>query len=217
MDKYDLVLDIIEHPDKYSDAQISELLSDTECKELYNLLCKTSATMKIMNGKRSPDIDEEWEKIKVRVRHVWCFNFLSPGSRAASIVILSLTSIAALALGVAVVVSESSTAKTDSERDQTTIVNSADIITADSNDTVITLQEDIPTETLLYKDVPLEKILEDIAESHNLTVDYRNKETAKLHLYYKLNPALPLTEVIDQLNTFEQINIHLNDNTLIVD
>lgn len=40
MDKYDIVLDLIEHPAEYTPEKIEEMLSDPETREIYNLLCK---------------------------------------------------------------------------------------------------------------------------------------------------------------------------------
>lgn len=60
MDKYKLVLDIIEHPDKYSSEKLQTILSDPKTKELYNLLCKrirqsrpTKRSISMPNGRSS--------------------------------------------------------------------------------------------------------------------------------------------------------------------
>lgn len=46
---------------------------------------------------------------------------------------------------------------------------------------------------------------------------FDNKEAATLHLYYRLDPSLSIDEVISQLNTFEQINIKRQGDTLTID
>ena len=46
MDKYDVALDIIEHPENYTSAQLSEILSDPEMREIYNVLVKTQSAAK---------------------------------------------------------------------------------------------------------------------------------------------------------------------------
>ena len=45
MDRYELVLEIIEHPEKYSADRLSEIFSDPETKKIYNLLCKTDSAI----------------------------------------------------------------------------------------------------------------------------------------------------------------------------
>ena len=60
MDKYDLVLDIIEHSEKYSSEQLAEIMSEPETREIYNLLCKTESAIK---DSEEPDVSNEWEKL----------------------------------------------------------------------------------------------------------------------------------------------------------
>ena len=45
MDKYDLVLDIVEHPEKYTSEQLAEIMSDPDTKEGYNMLCKVDSAI----------------------------------------------------------------------------------------------------------------------------------------------------------------------------
>lgn len=219
MDKYDLVLDLVEHPDRYSDAQICDILSDTECKALYTLICKTGATLRQKNVYVAPDIDSEWQKVCAHKKNVNLFKPLRPGLRAASMVALVLTSFAAVAIGLAVAVRHHiERAAPLHEPDIKEIAGNDAASVSMVNDSIVeTLNSGTPAEPVLYKDEQLGKIVEDIAKHHNLTVEYRNKETAGLHLYFKFNPAASLEEVIDQLNTFERINIVINGNTLIID
>lgn len=214
MDKYDLVLDIIEHPDNYTPEQLTEILSDPETREIYNLLCTTDSAIEAGN---SIDVDAEWHQFTrmhtVRPRRP----FMRFGSRAASIVAIICTSIVAVAAGIAVTITVTDYHKSEPE---------ADSQTADATPYVATVPDTITTSpdsvgaagiTIMFEDEPLEAIMQTIADTYGLTVEFNNPETASLHLYYRLDPALPLDEVISQLNTFDQINIQRNDNTLIID
>ena len=58
MDKYELVLDIVEHPEKYTSGQLAEIMSDQETREIYNLLCKTESAIE---ANEEVDVDAEWE------------------------------------------------------------------------------------------------------------------------------------------------------------
>ncbi|MDE6021682.1 MAG: hypothetical protein K2H01_11895 [Ruminococcus sp.] len=213
MDKYDLVLDLVEHPDKYSPVEIEELLSDPELKEIYTLLCKTGASLKINEEHSGPDVDEEWQKVCAQNR-ASRFRFSIFGNRAASLVIISLTSLAALAIGVAIAVMHPN-------KNEPSVVSNVDIKNEESkvngNDTFTIVDEILPTEPVLYKDETLGVILDVVAKSYGVSVKFCTEDTSNLHLYFRFNPELPLTEVVDQLNTFEQINIRVEDKTLIVD
>ncbi|MBD5177378.1 MAG: DUF4974 domain-containing protein [Bacteroidales bacterium] len=56
-----------------------------------------------------------------------------------------------------------------------------------------------------------------IASNYGLEVKFINPEKSTLRLYYKFDNSRPVEHIIDQLNTFEQINISIEDNTLIVE
>lgn len=213
MDKYDLVFDIVEHPEKYSPQQIEGLLSDPEAKEIYNLLCKTDGTV---NATGEVDVDAEWERFSRRHVKAARGRFVWFGSRAASIAVIVCTSIVAVAAGLAVTVAvidrkpEATTAgKTDSIEAP---ISNLHAINAAQIDTVPALNDPV-----IFENEPLEEIMKAIGTTYGIDVVFNNSEAAALHLYYKLNPSLPIDEIITQLNTFEQINITREGETITID
>ena len=212
MDKYDLVLDMIEHPENYTSEQLAELLAEPETREIYNLLCKTDSAIEASRG---IDVDAEWEcfaqKRGRRPRHA----YLCRGSRAASIAAIVGSSVVAVAAGIAVTVAVV-THKLEPVAKEATIVSTAmpatteDIITP--ADTVRSLSE-----PMMFENEPLEAIIKEVAAAYGVEVKFNNREVASLHLYYKLDTSLPLKEVVEQLNTFEQINIKQDGNILNID
>ena len=65
--KWDLLLDLLEHPEKYSETQKDELLGDEEVNELYQQLVETRQSLDFGKSKeemKMPSIDAEWEKLK---------------------------------------------------------------------------------------------------------------------------------------------------------
>lgn len=212
MDKYDLVLDIVEHPEKYTSEQLAVMMSDPETKEIYNLLCKTDSAIE---ANEEVDVDAEWEdfskKYPVRSRRT----FLWFGSRAAAIAAIAGTSIVAVAAGIAVTV----TVIGHKQEPVAESVVVAPSVVAASTDTV-TVENDtvmVGLTPVMFENEPLEKIMKEVAGAYGVDVRFDNREAALLHLYYKFDPSLPLTEIVEQLNTFEQINIKHNGNILTID
>ena len=70
---------------------------------------------------------------------------------------------------------------------------------------------------MLFEDATLQAIMDEVAKTYRVQISFNDKDAAALHLYYKFDPALPLDEIIAQLNAFEQINITRNGDTLIID
>ena len=60
MDKFEKILDIIDHQEKYSDEEIREILQDEECRKLYQTMMEVDSALE----SPSPiiNVDEEWEK-----------------------------------------------------------------------------------------------------------------------------------------------------------
>lgn len=212
MGKFDLVLDIIEHPEKYTSEQLADIMSDPETREIYNLLCKTESAIK---GSEEPDINTEWKKFSdsqsVHPRRISsCL-----GSRAASIAAIVGSSIAALAAGIAITVSVIDN-KSKPLAEITAVATPA---VAVSTDTIATKCDtvNVSLTPVMFENEPLEKIMNEVAKAYRVEVKFNDVNVASLHLYYKFDPSLTLNEVIEQLNTFEQINIRRNGNTLNID
>lgn len=212
MDKYDLVLDIVEHPEKYTSGQLAEIMSDSETAEIYNLLCKADSAIE---ADKETDVDAEWGDFSEKhfaVVHRTLFRF---GSRAASIAAIVGSSIVAVAAGIAVTVSVIDR-KTEPVGENASVVPS---VVAVSADTIATVSDSVKVSLtpIMFENEPLEKIMKKVAEAYGVGVRFNNQESATLHLYYKLDTSLPLNEVVEQLNTFEQINIKQNGNILTID
>lgn len=211
-DKYTLVLDIIEHSDDYTSGQLAEILSDPETREIYNILCMTRSAV---DADKDIDVETEWERFTQEHAGSHRRRFAVPGRRAASIAAIIGTSIVAVAAGIAVTVAVIVHKPEPTPCVETTTpstVAETTVGTATKNDTI-----NATPAPVMFENEPLERIMERIAATYGIKVKFNNKEAASLHLYYRLDPSLPLNEVVEQLNTFEQINITQNGNTLNID
>ena len=57
------LLDALEHPENYSDAEVEQILTDSEAREVYDMLRKTadaSAPVAEIN------LDEEWRRFEAK-------------------------------------------------------------------------------------------------------------------------------------------------------
>lgn len=212
MDKYELVLDIIEHPENYTPERLTEIMSDPETREIYNILCKTDSAVAASKG---VDVDAEWDEfarkhnVRRRLRFLW------PGNRTASIAAITGTSIIAVAAGIAITVAINDNRPEPIPNNVTVTPNLESL----SKNTVIMSDDTvrIAKEPVMFEDEPLETIMKEVAATYGVEVMLNNEETASLHLYYRLDPSQPINEVVEQLNTFERINIRQDGNILIID
>ena len=217
MDKYEIALDITEHPENYTAERLKEILADKEVREIYNLICKTASAAE---AGRRVDTDAEWERFagahglvkKSRKKGL----LLWPMSRAASIIAFVTTTFVAMAVGVAVTVAVTDKKAKEQNQEKTEIAQTAATPTTDSV-TALTDSMRAATGPILFENETLSTIMDAVSKAYGVEVRFKNKETGELHLYYKLDTSLPIEEIVAQLTTFEQIKISLKDNTLTIE
>ena len=65
--KTDLLLQMTEQPEQYTEEQWRDILSDDECRELYTLMALTQGAMRAAQADAAlteDEITEDWEKVK---------------------------------------------------------------------------------------------------------------------------------------------------------
>jgi hypothetical protein len=88
-----------------------------------------------------------------------------------------------------------------------------DILPTDTlkSDTVIT------TQSIVFDNVPLEKMLAQIATQYQKEVEFNNDEARHLRFYFVWKPNEGLEVTLHRLNLFESITIELKDNMIVVE
>lgn len=216
-DNTDRLLDALEHPENYTDEEIGLMLADPEAREVYDMLHKTADACAPVP---EIDLDDEWQRFEAKLPErrtviVRWIPFMA--SRNAAAAVLALVGTLAV-VGATIGVTHYIGAKKGAEQIQHTEQQKQAII-AEAN---IALTDPLPTdavqspETVLFKGDDLETILARIAGYYGASVKFNQDAAKSLQLYFEWDQALPLKEVVDQLNNFEQINITLTDKVLTV-
>lgn len=216
-DNIDRLLDALEHPENYTDAEVAQILTDPEAREVYDMMRKTadaSAPVPEIN------LDEEWHRFESKQtrRKPVILRWLSfMASRNAAAVVIALVGTLAVVAATIGVTHYFNANKEMAQTEQTEPQKQTDKANANvaPTDTVPAETTPLP-ETIVFKGESLEKILADIAGYYGATVAFNQDSAKSLKLYFEWNQALPLYEVVGQLNNFEQINITLTDKVLTV-
>lgn len=220
MENYNIVYDLIEHPENFSSEEVHEILSNPEMKEIYKILCQLSTVFNAENNISEELIDEEWERLNakpaIKPEIQKCFSGrLISSSRVASVSLIFFSSLIALAVGISVSLSVAHKKSKDSSEFSSTnvsqMISSGDTITSKVN------EETEKSGPVIFEDIPLEDILKVISHYYNVSVKFRNPDTAEIHLFYKFDARKPLEDIVEQLNTFERISISIDGDTIIVE
>lgn len=226
MNKTDLLFQMLDNPDQYSEAQWQDILADDECRELYALMAKTkSATQS--SQITDDEIDAEWQRLsQSKQNHAAVIPLWRKIAAAASIMIalfgFTYAAIRTGFFGVEKIITSKETPHKVENVDSVATKDNEAIIQKISQDSEESTEESTEeatakTEPRLYDNVPLEQILTELSAYYHVDVEYSSEDVRSLRLYYQWKPEYSLDKVIEMLSNFEAFSIHLEGNKLIVE
>lgn len=218
-DNTDRLFDALEHPERFSDAELQELFSDPSTRELYELMCKSADALAADD---EPDIDQAWSRFSSRHtrflplsrRSIFRTALRRPVA-AAIITIAASIAVAAATITITRTLSRSESTPQGAVTSAPTAATPAEEV-ADYPDTTAIAMVAEP-EIIVFQNRTLEDIVDEIGRYYDATPTFRNANARALRLYFKWDQARTLAEVVEQLNSFEQIHITLNANNLTID
>ena len=237
--KWDMLLDLLEHPEKYSETQKDELLGDEEVNELYLQLVETRQSLDFGKSKeemKMPSIDAEWEKLKDEMKlkekqqkdetkqnaekqqtamQLPLWSPMRKVAAVAAVLVVSGITFAAIHL---VTRSHQATDKNNTEL----VVSQKDSIQQFSAPQKSNIEEKTDSASLaqlplVYENAELQNILTPIAGHFHLQVTYQNESARHIRLFLQLEKNMSLDDIIELLNHFEKVNIRHEGQTLIVE
>lgn len=244
--KWDMLLDLLEHPEKYSETQKDELLGDEEVNELYQQLVGTRQSLDFAKSKeemKMPSIDAEWEKLKDEMKlkeekqqkgekqqkeemsqnaetqqTAKLFPLWSPMRKVAAVAAVLVVSGITFAAIHLVTRSHQPSDKNNTEL----VASRKDSIQQVSAPQKSNIEEKADSASLaqlplVYENAELQNILTPIAGHFHLQVTYQNESARHIRLFLQLEENMSLDDIIELLNHFEKVNIRHEGQTLIVE
>ena len=244
--KWDLLLNLLEHPEKYSETQKDELLGDEEVNELYQQLIETRQSLDFAKSKeemKMPSIDAEWEKLKdvmklkdeMKLKEekqqkeemsqnaetqqtAKLFPLWSPMRKVAAVAAVLVVSGITFAAIHLVTRSHQPSDKNNTEL----VASRKDSIQQVSAPQKSNIEEKADSASLaqlplVYENAELQNILTPIAGHFHLQVTYQNESARHIRLFLQLEKNMSLDDIIELMNHFEKVNIRHEGQTLIVE
>ena len=208
-EKIQLLLDMQEHPEQFSEQALKTMLDDPEVRELMEATAQLKQAM-MSDENNANDVDAEWQRFaqthltEQKPDRSWL------KIAATFIGILMISGIAFAAIHI---IRNVSNAGLDPQEpiQKTTIANPnklpADTLKTDS----------IPPKVVRYDEATLEQILTDMADYYGLTLNWKSEEAKTLRLFYIWNKQQSAVEAIRSMNSFERIRLELSDSMLTAD
>lgn len=215
MDKSELLLRMLEHPEQYSDEQLLELLADEECRELYEAMRLSADAFEVEDAKAKISAglkDEEWQKFSMT-------HDTDSNGRAVRRH-FSLSKIAALFIGVLMLSGIAYAAYRMAHRAGETLQKPVqEQPMADSPQQVLIEEpaDSIKQAPVVFENAELQTMLNEMATYYNYKVSFRTEAAKHIRLYFTWDKASKIEDVVAMFNKFERIHINIENQTLVVE
>ena len=204
-----MLLDMQEHPEKYTDEHIERLLADEEVKDFLRDLAMARMAGKKATPKKV-DVDKAWKEFSNGSYR----NRMKIAASVVGIIFLSGVAFAAVHNGWF----KFSTSDKAVEEKATTeqIANSKQLVN-DSLKAITTEPKDsLDMKPVVFDNAELGTILTQMADFYHFKVEYVNANTQHVRLFFNWNKTKTLEQNLELLNAFDRIQIEYVEGTLMV-
>jgi len=205
----EMFFDMQEHPEKYTDEQIKELLADKNMKEFFHDMAMTKRAIVKRNPKKV-DVNEEWRKFNRQYfahQHSW----VKIVAIAIGMIFLSgVALVAAIQLGAFHSSKEKQIIVEQNRKEKMIRKGCAKSISIIQKDT-------LSEKPIIFENVELGNILMQMATYYKAKLIFSNDASSHIHLYFNWDKKETLERNIELLNGFERINITYSGNIIRVE
>ena len=214
------LLEMLDNPEAYTEQEIQNIINrDEDTRKTYRMMVEGKRSSRQRQADKPIDVDAAWQKLseKLIVKSEE-FATASPAAKPYS----TLMKIAASFIGVLLVsgiafatIQIVRYAQQDTPKPEE-VINTPKPAIITPTDTLTTDTIAIP-QPIIYDNIPLEKMLPEIAAHYDTKVTFVNEEARQLRFRFVWNPQKGIDLVVSDLNQFERLTVTLNDNQITVE
>ena len=203
------LLEMLDNPDAYTEQEIQDIINrDEETRETYHLIVEAKYSSRHRQYQKSVDVDAAWQRFNQKLQpKQQGFSWMKIA--ASFIGVLLVSGIAFAAIHIVRQYQKQESPQTEITENVTNPATTApaDTLTSDT----------ITVQPVIYDNIPLEKMLPEIAAHYNVEVIFANEEVRGLRFRFVWNPQQGIDNVICDLNQFERLTITRKDNQITVE
>ena len=199
MDKFEKILDIIDHQEKYTDDEVREILRDEECRKLYQTMQEVDSALlkqsledsdeKAWEGEdekssQGLNVDEAWAKFSEEHHVEENAEVISKSQEPMPIV-------------------ENAMVKDAVKGDTAKVASPSEEVKAEK-----------PAIHKTFVNVTLDKMMTEIANYYDLQVKFESDGAKSLRLYYEWDSHTKIENIVKELNQFDNVNIELKNDEI---
>lgn len=195
-----MLLDMQEHPEKYTDEQMESLLADEDIKQFFTDMAMVRMAMK-KSEKTQVDVDKEWHNFSRRHNHR---NRMKVAAAIIGGIFFSGIAVAVVSHSGLIGHSDDTEVAQTSQNAMTVKSVTSEKVDGNSQENV----DSLDTKPVTFDNVKLKNILDKMSTFYHVKVEYRNTEAGDIRLYYNWDKKKTLEENVKLMNAFERF--HLN-------
>lgn len=212
-------LELQEHAEQMTDEQSQQALNDPDMHELLEQMAFTKRTLKYQELQSElPNAEAEWQAFASKhysggkSTHNHSLFGMMRFSKIAATFIGAILAIGVSFATIHMIKMANSPKPQTVQKEQPVSSKPSASLREDTveNDSTVTI------ESIVFDNVPLEKILTEIANYYHVEVSMQNDDVRHLRFYFVWKQNDSLQEVIEKLNMFEQVNLIIEDGKLII-
>ena len=202
------LLEMLDNPETYTEQEIQDIINrDEDTRETYRMMVEAKRSSRKRQADKPVDVDAAWQKFNQKVQpKQHSFGWIKIAASFVGVLLVSGIAFAAIQI---VRYAQQNTPKTEE------VINTPKPINVTPTDTLTT--DTIATsQPIIYDNIPLEKMLPEIAAHYDANVTFVNDEARQLRFRFVWNPQKGIDQVVGDLNQFERLTVTLNDNQITV-
>ena len=203
------LLEMLDNPDAYTEQEILDIINrDEDTRETYRLMVAAKRSSRQRQADKPIDVDAAWQKLNQKVHpKQHSFGWMKIAASFVGIMLVSGIAFAAIQI---VRYAQQHTPKTEEVINTTKPASTtpADMLTTDTT---------AVSQPVIYDNIPLEKMLSEIAAHYDAKVTFVNDEARGLRFRFVWNPQKGIGQVVSDLNQFERLTVTLKDDVITVE
>ena len=203
------LLEMLDNPEAYTEQEIQDIINrDEDTRETYRMVVETKRSSRQRQAEKPIDVDAAWQKFNQKIQpQQHSFDWMKIAASFIGVLFVSGIAFAAIQI---VRYAQQHTPKTEE------VINTPKPANVTPTDTLTTDTIATP-QPIIYDNIPLEKMLPEIAAHYDTKVTFVNDEARQLRFRFVWNPQKGIDQVISDLNQFERLTVTLKDNEITVE
>lgn len=199
-EKLTRLLEMQEHPERYTEEEIRQLMADEECRKLYEQMVR--ATDAMFEEKHFDNVE--------------CGTFNTQRSKLFKIAAIFIGVLLFSGITYAAIHYVRNSILDQSPSQVENVGSSADSQRSDP-DSQLSPQDSTQLKPVVFEDAELVTILKEVAAYYHYETVYKHDDAKHIRLYFTWDKSMPVEEIVEMFNKFERIHITLKDTQMVIE